>query len=54
MFRCDPPASAMETGAGRKNPRWDEEDEDDAAEEDSNERIMVFTLVKHALFISTL
>jgi hypothetical protein len=21
MFRCDQPASAMETGAGRKNPR---------------------------------
>jgi hypothetical protein len=21
MFRCDPPASAMETSAGRKNPR---------------------------------
>jgi hypothetical protein len=21
MCRCDPPASAMETGAGRKNPR---------------------------------
>jgi hypothetical protein len=22
MFRRDPPASAMETSAGRKNPRW--------------------------------
>jgi hypothetical protein len=42
MFRCDPPASAMETNAGRKNPRLDEEEEDDAAEEDSNERIRVF------------
>jgi hypothetical protein len=54
MFSCDPPASAMETRAGRKNPRWGEEEEDDAAEEDSNERIRVFTLAKHALFISIL
>jgi hypothetical protein len=43
----------MEISAGRKNPRWGEEKEDDAAEEDSNERIRVFTLPKHALFIST-
>jgi hypothetical protein len=42
MFRRDPPASAMETNVGRKNPRWDEKEEDDAAEEDSNERIRVF------------
>jgi hypothetical protein len=35
MCRCDPPASAMEIGAGRKNPRCDEEEEDDKAE-DSN------------------
>jgi hypothetical protein len=54
MFRCDPLASAMETGARRKNRRWDEEDEDDVAEKDSNERIRVFTLAKHALFITTL
>jgi hypothetical protein len=26
----------------RKNPRWDEEEEDDAAEEDTDERIRVF------------
>jgi hypothetical protein len=36
----------------RKNPRWDEE-EDDAAEKDTNEGVRVFTLAKHALFIST-
>jgi hypothetical protein len=36
MFNCDPPASAMETSAGMKNPRLGEEEEDDAAEEDSN------------------
>jgi hypothetical protein len=51
-LRRDPPASAMETGARRKNPRWDDKKEDDAAEEDNNERIRVFTLNKHALFIS--
>jgi hypothetical protein len=44
MFRRDPPASAMETNAEKKNPRWDEEQEDDAAEEDCNERIRVFSL----------
>jgi hypothetical protein len=43
----------METNAGRKNPRSDEEEEDDAAEEETNERIRVFTLAKHALFIRT-
>jgi hypothetical protein len=32
----------METCAGRKNPRWGEEEEDDAVEEDSNEIIKVF------------
>jgi hypothetical protein len=32
----------MEIGVGRKNPRWGEEKEDDAAEEDSNEEIRVF------------
>jgi hypothetical protein len=37
----------------RKNPRWDEEEEDDAAEKDINDRVRVFTLVKHSLFIST-
>jgi hypothetical protein len=42
MFRRDPLASAMETTAGGKNPRCDEEKEDDAAEEDSSERIRVF------------
>jgi hypothetical protein len=42
MFSCDPPASAMEICAGRKNPRWDEETEDDVAEKDSNEGIRVF------------
>jgi hypothetical protein len=26
----------------RGNPRWDEEEEDDATEEDSNERVRVF------------
>jgi hypothetical protein len=54
MFSCDPPASAIETSAGRKNPRCGEEEEDYAAKEDSNERIRVFTLAIHALFISTL
>jgi hypothetical protein len=43
----------MKTSAGRKNPRWDDEKEDDAAEEDNNERIRVFAPPKHALFIST-
>jgi hypothetical protein len=38
---------------GRKNPRWDQEEEEDAAEEETNERIRVFTLAKCALFIST-
>jgi hypothetical protein len=52
-FSCNPPALAMETNAGNKNPRWGEEEEDDAAEEDISERIRVFTLAKHALFIST-
>jgi hypothetical protein len=42
MFSCDPLASAMEIGAERKNPRWGEGKEDDAAEEDSNEEIRVF------------
>jgi hypothetical protein len=42
MFRRDPPASAMETNTKRKNPRWDEEEEDDAAKEDGSERIRVF------------
>jgi hypothetical protein len=28
----------------RKNPRWDEEEEDDAAEKGTNEGIRVFTL----------
>jgi hypothetical protein len=35
MFRRDPPASAMKTSAGRKNPIWGDEKEDDAAEEDN-------------------
>jgi hypothetical protein len=52
-FRRDPPASAMKASAGKKNPRWGDEKEDDAAEEDNNERIRVFALPKHALFIST-
>jgi hypothetical protein len=51
IFRRDPLASTMETNGGKKNPRWDEEEEDDAAEEETNERIRVFTLAKHALFI---
>jgi hypothetical protein len=38
---------------GTKNPRWGEEEEDDAAEKDTNEGIRVFTLAKRALFIST-
>jgi hypothetical protein len=37
----------------RKNPRWDEEEEDNAAEEDANEGIRVFTLAMCALFIIT-
>jgi hypothetical protein len=53
MFRRDPPASAMETSPGRKNPRLGNEKEDDAAEEDNNERVRVFALPQHALFIST-
>jgi hypothetical protein len=37
-----------------KNPRWSEEEEDDAAEKGTNEGIRVFfTLAKFALFIST-
>jgi hypothetical protein len=36
-----------------KNPRWVEEEEDDAAKESTSERVRVFTLVKRALFIST-
>jgi hypothetical protein len=36
---------------GTKNPRWGEEEEDDAAEKGTNEGIMVFTLAKRALFI---
>jgi hypothetical protein len=39
--------------AGTKNPRWVKEEEDDAAEGSTRERIRVFTLVKRALFIST-
>jgi hypothetical protein len=38
--------------AGTKNPWWVKEEEDDAAEESTSERIRVFTLVKRALFIS--
>jgi hypothetical protein len=38
---------------GRKNPRCDEEEEDDAAKEEANERIRDFALTKCALFIST-
>jgi hypothetical protein len=38
---------------GRKNPTCDEEEEDDAVEEETNERIRVLTLAKRALFIST-
>jgi hypothetical protein len=37
----------------RRNPRWDEEEEDDAVEEETNEWIRVFTLTKRALFTST-
>jgi hypothetical protein len=36
-----------------KNPRWVKEEENDATEESTSERIRVFTLVKRALFIST-
>jgi hypothetical protein len=35
-----------------KTPRWDEEEEDDAAEKGTNEGIRVFYLAKCALFIS--
>jgi hypothetical protein len=35
---------------GTKNPRWGEEEEDDAAEKGTNEEIRVFTLAKCALF----
>jgi hypothetical protein len=38
---------------GTKNPRWVKEEEDDAAEESTSERIRVFTLVKRVFFIST-
>jgi hypothetical protein len=38
---------------GRKNPRCDEEEEDDAAKEEANEWIRVFAITKRALFIST-
>jgi hypothetical protein len=38
---------------GTENPRWVKEEEDDAAEESTSERIRVFTLVKSALFIGT-
>jgi hypothetical protein len=31
-----------EASAWRGNPRWDEEEEDDTAEEDSNEKVRVF------------
>jgi hypothetical protein len=53
MLKHDPLASAMETSDVKKNPRWDEEEEDDAAEKGTNEGIRVFTLAKRALFIST-
>jgi hypothetical protein len=44
----------METSdRDKKNPRWVKEEEDDATEESTSERITVFTLVKRALFIST-
>jgi hypothetical protein len=43
----------METGVGAKNPRWDKQEEDDAAEKGTNEGVRVFTLAKPALFIST-
>jgi hypothetical protein len=43
----------METSGVKENPRWDEEEEDDAAEEDTNERFRVFSIAKRALFIST-
>jgi hypothetical protein len=37
---------------GIKNPRWGEEEEDDAAEKGTDEGIRFFTLTKRALFIS--
>jgi hypothetical protein len=43
----------MEISGRDENPRWVKEEEDDAAEESTSERIRVFTLVKRALFIST-
>jgi hypothetical protein len=54
MFRRDPPASAMETNVGRKNPRWDEEEEDDAAEEGSSERIRVLPKPTRFIYKQTL
>jgi hypothetical protein len=42
MFKRDPLASAMETSAVNENPRWDEKEEDDAAEKGTNEGIRVF------------
>jgi hypothetical protein len=42
MFKRDPLASAMETSVVNKNPRWDEKEDDDAAEKGSNEGIRVF------------
>jgi hypothetical protein len=42
MLKRDPLASAMETSDERENPRWDEEEEDDAAEKGTNEGIRVF------------
>jgi hypothetical protein len=52
MLKRDPLTSAMETSDERENPRWDEEEEDDTAEKGTNDGIRVFTLAKHALFIS--
>jgi hypothetical protein len=42
MFKRDPLASAMETGVGAKNPRWDKQEEDDAAEKGTNKGVRVF------------
>jgi hypothetical protein len=53
MFKRDPPALAMETDVGKTNPRWVKEEEDDAAEGETNDWIRVFILARRALFIST-
>jgi hypothetical protein len=43
----------METSGRNKNPRWVKEEEDDAVEESTSERIRVLPWSKCALFIST-